>query len=104
VGGFRHNSASRALHPEPLAAACEAGLEQSQVTGCWHCFLVATVKNHLIYMLCHTRTASSLGPHQDSERGSQVMSLGLAHPWQLFKLSACLGVDDIHLQLCFVNV
>ena len=104
AGRFRRNPAICALRSELLAASCEAGLEQSRVTGCWHCFLVASVKKHLIYMLCHMRTASSLGPHQDSGRESQVMSLGLAHPWQTFKLSACLGVDDIHLQLSFVNV
>lgn len=54
-------------------------------------------------MLCHTCTTSSLGPVKTG-RESQVMSLGLAHPWQAFKLPACLGVDDIHLQLFFVNV
>lgn len=43
-------------------------------------------------------------PRQDSGRESQVMSLGLAHLWQLFKLSSCLGADDIHLQQSFVNV
>lgn len=32
------------------------------------------------------------------------MPLGLAHLWQLFKLSSCLGVDEIHLQQSFVNV
>lgn len=97
TGGLRGDPAHCALQRELCAAACEGRLEQSQVTGCWHCFLVATVKNHLIYMLCHACTASSLGPRQDSGRKSQVMSLGLAHPWQMFKLSACLGVDDIHL-------
>lgn len=54
ASGFRCNPTIRALHPELLAAACEAGLEQSQVTWCWHCFLVATVRKHLIYMLCHS--------------------------------------------------
>lgn len=45
IAGFRCTPASCVLHPELLAAACEAGLEQSQVTGwCWHCFLVATVR------------------------------------------------------------
>lgn len=97
TGRLRGDPAHCALQLELCAAACEGRLEQSQVTGCWHCFLVATVKNHLIYMLCHACTASSLGPRQDSGRKSQVMSLGLAHPWQMFKLSACLGVDDIHL-------
>lgn len=103
TGGFRRNPAICFLHPELLAAACEAGLEQSQVARCWHCLLVATIKPHLIYTLCHMHTASSLGPRQESGRESQVMSLGLAHPWQTFKLSACLGVDDIHSQLSFVS-
>lgn len=119
IGGFRRTPVSCVLHPELLAAACEAGLKQSQGTGwCWHCFLVATVKKtfnlyaspsmyckfswppsrqHLIYMPRHPCTASSLGPRQDSGRESQVMSLGLTHPWLTFKLSACLGVDYIHL-------
>lgn len=44
MGGFRRNAAICALHPELLAAACKTGLEQSQMTGCWHCFLVSTVK------------------------------------------------------------
>lgn len=43
-------------------------------------------------------------PRQASGRESQVMSLGLARLWQLFKLSSFLGVDDIHLQQSFVNV
>lgn len=43
-------------------------------------------------------------PCQDTGRESQVMSLGLAHLWQLFKLSSCVRVDDIHSQQSFVNV
>lgn len=61
TGGFRCSPAPCVLDCELLSAACDTGLEKSPGTGCWHCFLVATVKNHLIYMLCHMCAASFLG-------------------------------------------
>lgn len=80
MGGFRRNPGLCALDPELLAAACETGLEQSQVTGYWHGFLVATVKNHLVYMLCHMCAASSLGPVKTLAGGAKSCPLA----WLIF--------------------
>lgn len=80
MGGFRRNLAPCVLDPELLAAASDTGLEQSPGTGCWHGFLVAAVKKHLIYMLCHMCAASFLGPIKTL--GGRAKSCPLA--WLIF--------------------